>query len=317
MSDVIKKNIKELNISKKATCKKLKIKEVDVDLFFENQARVVFKDKTKVKKIYERFKKEKFIKSKISDIASEFLINKRDLENFIYKTIHAKLIKETDFSQLSKAFMEEIESKASINSDELKFIKHSTLKNSVSDAIFLMLNNGFVKNIQGVKKGVMASNAGDGTEHLFLGRAILAGFAAAITDVRSLGYDAVIDIEGKLLRVQVKGFSGNQISKKSRDRGGQGIDPKDPSNLGRSVTSDNVDIFAAVNKSSLTEACAHPPGEVIGNSLLPESSPTMDQDRDPIRSPARHPPELLCPYLNMCMPTRGWSRPGRTEGLAE
>ena len=107
-----------------------------------------------------------------------------------------------------------------------------------------------MKNTQDVRIGVMAANAGDGTEHLFLGRAILAGFATAITDVRSLGYDAVIDIEGKLLRVQVKGFDGNQISRKSRDRGGQGIDSRDPSNRGRLVTSDTADIFVAVNKKN-------------------------------------------------------------------
>ena len=83
---------------------------------------------------------------------------------------------------------------------------------------------------------------------MFLARAILAGYNCSNVDVRSSRYDAVIDYNGKLLRIQIKGVSSDAISFKDRDRGGQGIDHTHERNKGERITSKDCDIYVAVDK---------------------------------------------------------------------
>ena len=111
------------------------------------------------------------------------------------------------------------------------------------------MTNGFTVNINNIESGVMTANAGDSAEFIFVARAILAGFNCSSVDVRSSRYDAIIDHNDKLLRVQIKGISsGNSISFKDRDRGGQGIDHKHERNIGQRITSKDCDIYVAVDK---------------------------------------------------------------------
>jgi hypothetical protein len=111
------------------------------------------------------------------------------------------------------------------------------------------MTNGFSNNINHIESGVMTANAGDSAEFIFVARAILAGFNCSSVDVRSSRYDAIIDFNDKLLRVQIKGISsGNNISFKDRDRGGQGIDHTHAKNLGQRITSKDCDIYVAVDK---------------------------------------------------------------------
>jgi hypothetical protein len=111
------------------------------------------------------------------------------------------------------------------------------------------MTNGFSTNINNIDSGVMTANAGDSAEFIFVARAILAGFNCSSVDVRSSRYDAIIDYNDKLLRVQIKGISsGNNISFKDRDRGGQGIDHTHERNIGKRITSKDCDIYVAVDK---------------------------------------------------------------------
>lgn len=138
--DIIKSEIKGINTAYKKTCssleQKYKIKKVDIDLYLEEQARIVFDTQSKIKKIYNRLKEENFTKSKLPDIASEFFIYYKHLRNFIEKETHSKLVKETDFSQLNEIFMEEIEKKTRITSDEFNFIKKAHLKIQFQTLLF-------------------------------------------------------------------------------------------------------------------------------------------------------------------------------------
>ena len=102
--------------------------------------------------------------------------------------------------------------------------------------------------INNVEEGVMTANAGDSAQFLFLARAILAGYNCSNVDVRSSRYDAIIDYETKLFKVQIKGISGTTISFKDRDRGGRGIDTENERNQGKRITSEDCDIYAAVDK---------------------------------------------------------------------
>lgn len=96
----------------------------------------------------------------------------------------------------------------------------------------------------------MVANSGDSAQFLFLSRAILAGYNCSNVDVRSSRYDAIIDFQGVLLKVQVKGISDSSILFKDRDRGGQGIDHTHERNRGQIITSEDCDIYVAVDKQS-------------------------------------------------------------------
>jgi len=109
--------------------------------------------------------------------------------------------------------------------------------------------NGFQTNLNNINSGVMTANAGDSAQFLFLSRAILAGYNCSNVDVRSSRYDAVIDYNDKLLRIQIKGVSGTSISFKDRDRGGQGIDTSHDRNIGQRITGADCDIYVAVDKT--------------------------------------------------------------------
>ena len=115
-----------------------------------------------------------------------------------------------------------------------------------------ILRDGFDQDFTGLEIGIKSSNEGDGAEHLFIAKAMIAGFNCSVVDIGSSKYDVVIeDKNGDLLKVQVKSFGKDgTFSRKGRDRGGQGIDSSNPSNKGVLVTSDNCDIFVAVNKSN-------------------------------------------------------------------
>lgn len=134
------------------------------------------------------------------------------------------------------------------NSDaQINYIKNG-LKKAVEKSLYLALANGFSKKAVNIDTGTKIANEGDSAQFLFLARAILAGYTCSNVDVRSSRYDAVIDYEGHLLRVQVKGISNATISLKDRDRGGSGIDTTARRNRGRFISSADADIYVAVDK---------------------------------------------------------------------
>jgi hypothetical protein len=195
-------------------------------------------------------KKVNYTKSKIAEIAKKYELTTSELKKYYQTKFFQNISKLINLDELSQINLEEIEKK--ITTDELKhefkFIK-TDLKKIIEKSLSIAMTNGFTTNINHVKSGVMTANAGDSAEFIFVARAILAGFNCSSVDVRSSRYDAIIDYNGKLLRVQIKGIStGNSISFKDRDRGGQGIDHKHVTNIGRRITSKDCDIYVAVDK---------------------------------------------------------------------
>ena len=201
-------------------------------------------------KYIEELKKNNYKKSSIKAIAKKFSIKEAELKRYYLSRFFSDVAKEVSLSKLSECNLQNIES--SLNSKELinefKFIK-TELKKIIEKSLYIALTNGFASNINNVESGVMTANAGDSAEFIFVARAILAGFNASSVDVRSSRYDAIVDKNGTLLRIQIKGIStGNIISFKDRDRGGAGIDHHHENNIGKRITSKDCDVYVAVDK---------------------------------------------------------------------
>ncbi len=194
-------------------------------------------------------KENNYKKNKIKIIAERYGLTESELKKF-YTTYFFKLIsKNINLTNLSEVNLQYIEDNLS---DEMKkifnFIKID-MKRVIEKSLYIAMTNGFSTNLNQIESGVMTANAGDSAEFIFVARAILAGFNCSSVDVRSSRYDAIIDFNNVLLRVQIKGIStGNVISFKDRDRGGQGIDHTHERNLGKRITSKDCDIYVAVDK---------------------------------------------------------------------
>nr|WP_263327102.1 group I intron-associated PD-(D/E)XK endonuclease [Neobacillus sp. Marseille-Q6967] len=196
--------------------------------------------------LIERFRNVNYIKARIKDIANELVYYNKDLEKFYDAFLYNQFLSEIDtdvlVTALDSAVSDNIESP-----EAYRFIK-SHFKKLSEKFLLLIQRGGFQANLMNLNEGVMVANSGDSSQFMFISRAILAGFNTSNVDVRSSRYDAIIDYEGTLLRVQVKGISSNVISFKDRDRGGQGIDHTHERNRGQIITSEDCDIYVAVDK---------------------------------------------------------------------
>jgi len=201
-------------------------------------------------KYIDELKKVNYTKNKIDDIAKKYNIKPSELKKYYQTKFFSDIAKVVDLDNLSKLNIDEIEKLLDTDTlkNEFKFIK-TDLKKIIEKSLYIAMTNGFSNNINHIESGVMTANAGDSAEFIFVARAILAGFNCSSVDVRSSRYDAIIDYNDNLLRVQIKGISsGNNISFKDRDRGGQGIDHKHERNIGQRITSKDCDIYVAVDK---------------------------------------------------------------------
>jgi hypothetical protein len=193
------------------------------------------------------FEATKFVKARILDIANKHLILKADLQSFYDDELQKNLIKEVNkkkFIDNSLNFIKESVAKP----EQFKYTKTS-LRKILEKQYDFIFSNGFPTNLLNINTGVMTANAGDSAQFLFLARAIQAGYNCSNVDVRSSRYDAVVDYNNILLRIQIKGVSSsNAISFKDRDRGGQGIDHRHETNVGKRITSADCDIYVAVDK---------------------------------------------------------------------
>ena len=201
-------------------------------------------------KYVDELKKVNYSKNKINQIATKFGLKDSELKQYYQTRFFKNIADVVDLEVLSQTNLEEIEKLLDTENlkNEFKFIK-TDLKKIIEKSLYIAMTNGFSDNINHINSGIMTANAGDSAEFIFVARAILAGFNCSSVDVRSSRYDAIIDFNDKLLRVQIKGISsGNNISFKDRDRGGQGIDHKHESNIGKRITSKDCDIYVAVDK---------------------------------------------------------------------
>lgn len=199
------------------------------------------------------------IKGAIKVIANDLVLLESDIfsyyEQKILDNVKLTYLENKEYqNRIYQAIMSYREySRREISETELKFIG-KPLHKLLEDSLDIGLTNGFVRNMTNINTGTMTANEGDAAQFIFLARAILAGFTCANVDVRSCRYDAFIDYEGNLLRIQVKGITPPLNSKKvtiklkDRDRGGSGNNPDSIRNKGKFISSKDCDIYVAVDK---------------------------------------------------------------------
>ena len=192
------------------------------------------------------FESHNFVKARIKDIANAHVYYHKDLEGVLESIVFGEL--KDEYSDIMvQAVVNAIFDSSSISERRKRFL-NASISAITKKSLYMLLQNGFLVNLNNIESGVMTANAGDSAQFLFVSRAILAGFNCSNVDVRSSRYDAVIDFKSKIFRVQVKGISGNTVSFKDRDRGGQGIDTHHERNIGKRITSEDCDIYVAVDK---------------------------------------------------------------------
>ena len=201
-------------------------------------------------KYIDELKENNYKKNSIKTIATKYDLSETELKRYYQTKFFNDIAKVVNLDNLSKINIDEIEKLLDTKTlkNEFKFIK-TDLQKIIQKSLSIAMTNGFPVNINSIESGVMTANAGDSAEFIFVARAILAGFNCSSVDVRSSRYDAIIDYNNKLLRVQIKSISsGNNISFKDRDRGGKGIDHTHERNIGQRITSSDCDVYVAVDK---------------------------------------------------------------------
>ncbi len=204
--------------------------------------RALRKDATLKNRLWEEFKNVAFEDNAIKNIAIKKKFYHGDLRK-LFRRITFERLTQTDISvdQIASPIIDRI-------ADEEKEYCKSKLLPILEKTLYLALQGGFAENLTDINPGVMKSNAGDGAEFIFVGRAILAGYNCSQVDVRTSSYDAIIDVRGMIYRVQIKGFSGESLSFETQTRGGQGVDSKHDSNKSKRITSNDCDLYVAVDK---------------------------------------------------------------------
>ncbi len=259
IENLVKSSISTYNNNQKKFLEKLKeqyneteIKEIKYDFKRQLDAnfRVFMDDESKKKQAINRLHLENYSKKKHQDIANDFLINKGDIEKFYINYFFNEIYQSSDVKILEENILKFMKDNYFDNEKKFNYLK-SVLSKIISLFSPYILKGGNNQNFALLEIGVNNSNQGDGAEHIFVAKAMIAGFNASKVDVGSSDYDAIIeDKSGNLLKVQVKSFSDNTFSRKGRDRGGEGIDASNRRNIGRLVTSENCDILVAVNKKN-------------------------------------------------------------------
>ena len=190
-------------------------------------------------------------------ISNKLKVNKKDLFSFYKYVVNEKMkfkFEKIGRKKYAKQIVDKIYSDFKIKPNE-QYITYDDITTLISSYLSLSFNGGFSKNVLFNESGVKNANEGDSAQFLFVSRAILAGFNCSNVDLRSSKYDAVIDYDGVILRVQVKGKDkdGGGIPLNGRARGGQGNNPDSEKNKAQFVRENDCDLYVNIVKK--TGAC--------------------------------------------------------------
>tara|TARA_B110000977_G_scaffold180052_1_gene239273 strand:+ start:133 stop:1029 length:897 start_codon:yes stop_codon:yes gene_type:complete len=257
IKNIVKENIADFNKHQKNCEQKLEKFFPDVEIKYEikkqldKNIRKLSSSSTLTGKAMEQLKLKGYVKNSVETIANNFFVRKNDMKKLLTRQVFKKLENKTNLEDIKNSMILHLSADGEDQFQGFRFIKDN-LNKDIDQFLPYILRDGFDQDYSGLEIGTNSSNEGDGAEHLFVAKAMIAGFNCSVVDIGSSKYDAVIeDKNGDLLKVQIKSYGKNgSFSRKGRDRGGQGIDSSNKSNEGTLVTSQNCDILAAVNKSN-------------------------------------------------------------------
>ena len=244
----IKNHIKEINkkITNFRVSKKRDFNDTQIKDFLQKKLAKKLEDPNYLDYLTDALKKHKFVKKRIEDIANEEILYKPHLKDIYESIIYENIFSKLDLEKIKNLVSDGIKKQAQ---DDLKYkFINSYLEKLLSKSLYVLSKGGFTADINNTQFGLRVANEGDSAQFLFLARAISAGFNCSNVDVRSSGYDAIIDVNSKLLRIQIKGVQDNNISFWNRARGGQGIDSKHERNQQKRITKKDCDLYVAVDK---------------------------------------------------------------------
>ena len=248
IEEFVKQNIVKINDGINEYKTGYDFNDIEIKNYLHNKLKQDILNPKTISILTEEINNVKFVKSKIKDIANKYLYYITHLQDFYQANIFAKVFKNVDTENLTNVVLDCLQNQENINKLEVKFIEKD-LKVLINKSLFVASQGGFSSDLQAINSGLRVANEGDSAQFLFVARAILAGFNCSNVDVRSSRYDAIIDCNGKLLRIQIKGITaGSTISFVDRDRGGQGIDHTHERNRGKRITKKDCDIYVAVDK---------------------------------------------------------------------
>ena len=254
---IVQENIVEFNKNQLNCIRKLENSYPDIGIKYrikkelDKNIKKLSSSSSKIKKALKEFERNEYQKNKVDLIANDFLVRKQDMHKLLTREIFKQFENLINQENLKDFLIAYFEQNSFDNKKLFNFIRNNLIKD-MEQFLPYILRDGYDQDYAGLEIGTNASNEGDGAEHLFVAKAMIAGFNCSVVDIGSSKYDAVIeDKNGDLLKVQVKSFGKSGVfSRKGRDRGGEGIDSSNPSNKGVLVTSENCDILATVNKSN-------------------------------------------------------------------
>ena len=257
IKNIVKEHIADFNKHQKNCEQKLEKIFPDVEIKYEikkqldKNIRKLSSSSTLTGKAMEQLKLKGYVKNSVETIANNFFVRKNDMKKLLTRQVFKKLENKTNLEDIKNSMILHLSADGEDQFQGFRFIKDN-LNKDIDQFLPYILRDGFDQDYSGLEIGTNSSNEGDGAEHLFVAKAMIAGFNCSVVDIGSSKYDAVIeDKNGDLLKVQIKSYGKNgSFSRKGRDRGGQGIDSSNKSNEGTLVTSQNCDILAAVNKSN-------------------------------------------------------------------
>ena len=250
IKDFAEENILKINssISSFKKSNNTEYNDIEIKNYLQEKLKISITNDEYKLKLIRALEGYNYVKTRTLDIANKFVLYKSHLDSFYESLVYKKVFSKVNIDSIATICINSIEENNAIDKREIKFIK-SNLQTLITKCLYVSSQGGFTSDILSSEFGLRTANEGDSAQFLFIGRAILAGFNCSNVDVRSSRYDAIVDVNSKLLRIQIKGISdGNIISFKDRDRGGQGIDYKHERNRGKRITSKDCDIYVAVDK---------------------------------------------------------------------
>lgn len=196
------------------------------------------------------------LKKEIIKFSNKNIFYKKDVENYykkhIFDSISNKFISKNKSKKVyTKKIADKIFQDFSISNNE-KTIVYKDILELINSYLLLSFNNGFSQNVYFNEPGLKNANEGDSAQFLFVSRAILAGFNCSNVDLRSSKYDAVIDYDGVILRVQVKGRKNesDSIALNGRPRGGEGNDTHSSKNKAQFIRQKDCDVYVNIVKKT-------------------------------------------------------------------